>query len=922
MKKVINSERNFIYSETQSDFVFNIVKQIALVSGLIVVCFILTVHSQPCSNNRQNSGAGVCNGIGVSEPKVFDNRSLMIMLEELDRQLQSIRVIDQTTLNANLGLAQGAQSRDVARSLEFGTIPIPGVTTKQTLNGSGELTVSEQNTTQPGLAGKTPTLPDLITSPSYQPRFGINSEDLLTQQIDLTYKIFNLRMLLERSISDRLRTDVGSILRTIPSTSFVNDGGEIKVTATAHGFPTGLRGRFTSDGILPKGMSATDDYYIIRIDANTFKIAKSYEDALYGRAIRFDTNAGTGNHTFASEGGSGARLQTVVGLNVSLDPPKDSKDMAAFVELTVKTQDGKPVSVVALMPQEKTYNTSALSTKSNAFGGSAVFKVFTLGYSERRRGQTFYLYQDADTITYQKMPPTDKADLSGQSPTFGWQFRPVLGRRSVSPGMRQVFAVLSLDRSDTFDIKDLSKLNVEIKTYWRKYDRKTLTVYDDERNAKNFTSSASVPTTSRFQESLRPKVKNVSWFALDDKNGILSVEGENFFSGTNVLVGNSVFTNPTNGLIIKSDQSLQIRTTIDAFVGSEIVLNGRYGNSTAIVMPSKNPAVSGVVLYELSVAPISDKSSRIVLKLKNKSLNLLNSTQTESDNTAAMLKNTNLGNLTVDNIQSQQFPPFVLVKNTAFTAKDAMQEFGCKVQFFQNNGTLLTTDGAAVAADQSNTFFTKKCLMVIVDVPSALLKEDTAISFRIPLMGTDWFATKGLYFDSQATVKLVKAADITGVGSRYWISGTNLDKLTILPSGGITITPTVSTENFIEFQLTTDEIKIIKSIVLQKNSGERIVLELPDALPKGDPPKITETLPSQVFVNASKTIVFKGMNLKNAKQALFEGKELQIIKNTDTEITVLLTRDVTKSAGEVEILFKYDNNIFATGRIMILEAPK
>ena len=97
---------------------------------------------------------------------------------------------------------------------------------------------------------------------------------------------------------------------------------------------------------------------------------------------------------------------------------KVSKDMAAFVELTITTSDGTPVSVVSLMPEEKTYNTSALSTKSNAFGGSAVFKILTVGYSERRRGQTFYLYQDADTLTYRK--PTQDGSLSNVKPTFGW----------------------------------------------------------------------------------------------------------------------------------------------------------------------------------------------------------------------------------------------------------------------------------------------------------------------------------------------------------------------------------------------------------------------------------------------------------------------------------------------------------------------
>ena len=115
--------------------------------------------------------------------------------------------------------------------------------------------------------------------------------------------------------------------------------------------------------------------------------------------------------------------------------PKDAKDQAAFVEITITPVTagvGAP-SLVALMPQEKTYNSVALNTKSNAFGGSAVAKIFTIGYSERRRGQTFYLFRDTDTasLTY----PAAGANTT----RFGWVFRPVLGRRSVTADKRHMF---------------------------------------------------------------------------------------------------------------------------------------------------------------------------------------------------------------------------------------------------------------------------------------------------------------------------------------------------------------------------------------------------------------------------------------------------------------------------------------------------
>ena len=445
----------------------------------------------PCKGNNC-----VDNGIGVSDPKIFDNRTLMIMLEELSRQLQSLKVIDQKSLVDNLGLAQGYQSKDVSRAFELGMAPSPAISTTSKPNADGVLTVSEQTTDQKELSAKSPGIPELMAAPKYEPAFGVNAEDLLSQQIDLTYKIFNLRMLLERSISDRL--------------------------------------------------------------------------------VANETNSDS-----LSENGS--RLQAVLGFNVRLNPPRESKDMAAFVEVTVKVDGSdKPISLVAMMPQEKTYNTSALSTKSNAFGGSAVFKIFTIGYSERRRGQTFYLYQDADTITFQ--PMRQEGDLSKVAPTFGWEFRPVLGRRSVSAGERPLFAVISLDKRDLIGNTDLSKLNVSVRTYWRKYDRKTMTVDRREVNENKFEyKNTVVPTTTRFQNNLLPRINRVSWVPIGSRSALVSVSGENFFSNTQVTIGDRTLSGPSDGLIIKSDQLIEFAAGLELLASGPGAIIGRYGAGVPIV---------------------------------------------------------------------------------------------------------------------------------------------------------------------------------------------------------------------------------------------------------------------------------------------------------------------------------------------------
>lgn len=71
------------------------------------------------------------------------------------------------------------------------------------------------------------------------------------------------------------------------------------VTATAHAFTTG-DGPFqltNSGGALPAGLAVTTDYYVIVIDANTFRLATSRPNALAGTPVVDITGTGTGTHT-------------------------------------------------------------------------------------------------------------------------------------------------------------------------------------------------------------------------------------------------------------------------------------------------------------------------------------------------------------------------------------------------------------------------------------------------------------------------------------------------------------------------------------------------------------------------------------------------------------------------------------------------
>ena len=339
-----------------------------------------------------------CNGISVGLPKVFDNRTLTLQLEKLKQQLGQQQtqngVIDLKSVAAALNNLQGLSQQETSTALSVTGSPTPATSLTNTLNTGNvdkngnplpNTTTTQNKTTTSSVTPTAPAFDSFASLPAgFNPTFGSSASDLLNDQMNLSYQIVNLQMLLDRALSDRI---------------------------------------------------------------------------------------------YPQSSGGGTRLQTVLGFNVSLDPPRTANDAVAVVEVTLKSDSEGDISLVALMPQEKTYNAAALSSKSNAYSGAAMAGAFQVSGGVRKRSQVFYLYKDVDTLSYERMTPDG-------SIVFGWMFRPVLGRRSVTPGFKQLFAVLALPRTDCIDpAKDTPpkdddcavKMTPIVRTYWKKYDRNTQT---------------------------------------------------------------------------------------------------------------------------------------------------------------------------------------------------------------------------------------------------------------------------------------------------------------------------------------------------------------------------------------------------------------------------------------------------------------
>ncbi len=736
------------------------------------------------------------NGIGVSPPKVFDDRSLTIMSQQLSDQLRSVQVVDQTKLAASLGLLQGFQSKDTSQAL---TVSTPFSTTKQTFDANNTPTGTEKDTTIGG-TGTPPVLPNLQADPSgFAPQYGSSAEDLLSDQVNLSYKLFNIRMLLERSLTDRLWA-----------------------SAPAANPPT-----------------------------------------------------------------SQPRLQAIIGFNVSVSPPRFAKGKAAviMVELTPRKGSGS-ASLVALMPQEKTYNSAALSKSASAFGGSAVIKVVTVGYNYQRRNETLYLFRDADTVSFEDRGTQN----DGGTLRFGWEFRPVLGRKSVSPGMRQMFAVVAMPDGDGYSTHTDSGFpySVKVHTYWKSYDRNNLTTKAQEVSPRDATFEGSVPYTEQSQSALGPKVRHVSWSPTGPETAVVTVQGENFFPGTSLLLGKQTYSTQADGLLLKSDQSLQLTTTIAALGGGEIVLNGRYGSSRLLIPDaSVNP---GILINEMSLDSNPARQQwPLSLKIQSRDGSALDF--------ASVIHATDRPD------------PIITVAGKFVQGPYHYQPSTCKVPLPPPTGG--TQDRA--------------CVLVQVLVPADVVKSEAAVQIRFPLLGPTWSDSQP-YYDPAQVLKVVRVG--TGSKSSLAISGESFDESSTVQLDRIYhVRPGelyLADSHLLTMYVDSATLAQYKSLVVfPHGTGTARLLDIPPSKPDPIKAKLDGAQQASAQVGSAPSVTFTGTGLSAITVVKFGYEELTFkVADDGKSIQVFLSRRVTQKEGPVQILLSDASGTLTPASVSISGRPQ
>jgi hypothetical protein len=340
------------------------------------------------------------------------------------------------------------------------------------------------------------------------------------------------------------------------------------------------------------------------------------------------------------------RQQTTLGFTISLDPPRQYRHAVAEVRVVVSAPPGQdPVSIMNLLPAEKTYNVAKVTSNAKAFGAGVVTSAIGVGINAGRSRDRLYLVKDTDTLALQYPPPNsrgisrpfpiaasdafhsvldfehrgtcDDDDTVGlpspgkieegehTSIVFGWQFRPVLGADYVKGGQRQVFVQLALPAG----LDQQYVPSVHIQTRWRSYDPKKQVV------GAVYTRTCSWSEGSSGMVLLsRPNVRDVHVADLGGGQLKLSANGDFFSSGVTLLAGSTSYSPQS----FDGDQIQVVGRAVDFMGADELSLVGANGQMSRFGIPVnlENESECGIKTANLVATPFPDGNSRMLLTMK------------------------------------------------------------------------------------------------------------------------------------------------------------------------------------------------------------------------------------------------------------------------------------------------------------------
>lgn len=596
------------------------------------------------------------NGIHVGAPKVYDTFLLRSKLTAAAQQLAAISPWNAASITGAYGTLQGV-TRDVSYlAAQVTTAPTPGVvTTANTGSTTLPPTVTQSGQCPAGFAatgisstgvtcGQLPTQVQILgtsTQPQCPPGYYVSSTSAASTVNSVT------------GTTGTSTTTPTIVCSQLPVTGAPGSSPNAGFTTT-NGTPQALQVQTTApsvSGTVPTAptatpLSAPTNVSVSASDMLAEQVQLNSQLQIYQMLLQ---GSQSDQFLLKNSRAVAARAQTTIGFQISVSPPRQFKHAVAEVRVVIvphPTPDRHfvpgtgNVSVVNLLPSQKTYNVAKITSNQKAFGAGAVIEQVNVGFTTGKSKDRLYLAKDTDTVALEfpnltvsdlqpplperitqgieetaklqrlhECPATwegDRVALQNASIMFGWQFRPVLGAEYVSAGPREVFAQLALPTSLN---EDGFAPAVYVQTRWREYDEKRQVVGPVYQSSCNW---------SRVQDAvsiLNPlRVHNVTWD--DVGGGILKMvaSGEFFASGMTVMsAGTNISPTAFDGKTIQF-----LASAHDLLQNGRLQLLGENGQTTDLAVTTKSNKENrcGITEASLRAVPYPDGNSRARLTLK------------------------------------------------------------------------------------------------------------------------------------------------------------------------------------------------------------------------------------------------------------------------------------------------------------------
>ena len=596
------------------------------------------------------------------------------------------------------------------------------------------------------------------------------------------------------------------------------------------------------------------------------------------------------------------RAQTTIGLQISLAPPRQFRHAVAEVRVIMipppdRDRDAGDITVVNLLPSQKTYNVAKITSHQNSFGAGVAVEQVSAGVSTGRAKDRLYLAKDTDTVALeypnpavvsllhppiperawegmeaaiklQRLDECDVETLKGDDPglherlkavrtMFGWQFRPVLGADYVAAGPRRVFAQLALP--DALQDQNVSPA-VYVQTRWRQYDENRQVVgpvYHSSCTIQRLPDSAIVINPLRIHD--------VTWEDMGGGTLKMRAEGEFFQTGMTVLTaGNNISPVTFDGNSVQFFAPAK-----DLLQNGSVQILGENREATYFGIEAKEdfrePQSCGIDSAKMRAVPYPDGNSWVRLDITYG-----NRYKEEVDRARPLV-------LIGSDVYGLKEKPFTRAadkpcgKNTGVGA--ACYEFTAPTDSLRSAQIFLVRDLAWEG-------FAKKGAIEFAPSVTSLAAYSAAES-KDP-----WYFLSGFNFSpAPSGLKVYENGDPKGApltkDNFKFLSGTAaLIKLSGTPGSSVKIAS----------DATTDSVPVAWDLTI----------------PKADQKQSPSSDPAALYVGDSRTVTFSGQDFSKVVDVVFEGTTLLpppiTQKNLNNQIAVPVSDVVTRTPGYKELL--------------------